>query len=62
VVRGDVETVLLDAAHNAELLVVGNTRRGALASAITGSLAQQCVHHARCPVVLVPDPDDQADL
>jgi nucleotide-binding universal stress UspA family protein len=46
VVRGDVATVLLDAAHNAELLVVGNTRRGA----------------ARCPVVLVPDPDDQADL
>jgi len=62
VVRGDVATVLLDAARNAELLVVGNTRRGALASAITGSLAQQCVHDARCPVVLVPDPDDHADV
>jgi nucleotide-binding universal stress UspA family protein len=62
VVRGDVATVLLDAARSAELLVVGNTRRGALISAITGSLAQQCVHHARCPVVLVPDPDDRADL
>ena len=61
VVRGDSTTVLLDAARNNELLVVGNTRRGALTSAITGSLAQECVHHARCLVVLVPDPDDQAN-
>lgn len=62
VVRGDVVGVLLDAAVNAQLLVVGNTRRGAWVSAITGSLAHQCVYHARCPVVLVPEPDDHADL
>jgi len=41
--------VLLDAADNAQLLVVGNTRRGAWVSAITGSLAHQCVYHAPLP-------------
>lgn len=56
VVHGDAATALLDAARDAELLVVGNTGRGALAGAIAGSVAQRCAHHARCPVVLVPDP------
>ena len=62
VVRGDATTVLLDAARGAELLVVGNTRRGALAGALANSVAQRCVHHARCPLVLVPDPDDQDSM
>ena len=62
VVRGDAATVLLDAARGAELLVVGNTRRGALAGALANSVAQRCVHHARCPLVLVPDPDDQDSM
>jgi predicted dienelactone hydrolase len=38
------------------LLVVGNTGRGALAGAVTGSVALRCAHHARCPIVLVPAP------
>ena len=62
VVRGDAATVLLDAARGAELLVVGNTRRGALAGALANSVAQRCVHHARCPLVLIPDPDDQDSM
>jgi nucleotide-binding universal stress UspA family protein len=62
VVRGDAATALLDAAHDAELLVLGNAGRGALASAVVGSVAARCVHHAGCPIVLVPDParSDQA--
>jgi nucleotide-binding universal stress UspA family protein len=57
VVCGDAATVLLDAAQHADLLVVGNTGRGALAGAVTGSVALRCAHHARCPIVLVPAPD-----
>lgn len=53
---GDPATVLVDAARDADLLVLGNARRGAFASAVTGSVAARCAHHATCPVVLVPDP------
>lgn len=56
VAQGDAATVMLDAAENAELLVIGNAGRGALAGAVTGSVALRCAHHARCPVVLVPSP------
>lgn len=56
VAQGDAATVLLEAAENAELLVVGNAGRGALAGAVAGSVALRCAHHARCPVVLVPSP------
>jgi nucleotide-binding universal stress UspA family protein len=54
--QGDPVTVLLDYALRADLLVLGNKGRGALASALLGSVAQRCAHHARCPVVLVPTP------
>jgi nucleotide-binding universal stress UspA family protein len=57
VVCGDAATVLLDAARHADLLVVGNTGRGALAGAVTGSVALRCAHLARCPIVLVPAPE-----
>lgn len=54
VAHGDPATVLLDAAREADLLVLGNHGRGALASAVLGSVAQRCAHHAVCPLVLVP--------
>jgi len=54
--EGDPVTVLLDHALRADLLVLGNKGRGAFASALLGSVAQRCGHHARCPVVLVPAP------
>ncbi|HZD15424.1 MAG TPA: universal stress protein [Pseudonocardiaceae bacterium] len=54
VVGGDAATALLDAARNAELLVLGNPARGALAAVVLGSTALRCVHHADCPIVLVP--------
>jgi nucleotide-binding universal stress UspA family protein len=52
--HGDAATELLEAAHDADLLVLGNHRRGGLASALTGSVAQRCAHHATCALVLVP--------
>lgn len=61
VVPGPAATVLLDEARSAELLVLGNAGHGALAAAILGSVAQRCTHHATCPVVLVPDPQQAHD-
>jgi nucleotide-binding universal stress UspA family protein len=44
---------LLDQSQDADLLVVGHRRRGALSSAVLGSVGLQCVLHARCPVTVV---------
>ncbi len=47
---------LLSAAEGADLLVVGARGRGGFASLLVGSVAAQVVHHAPCPVVVVPRP------
>jgi nucleotide-binding universal stress UspA family protein len=53
--RGDPARVLVDVSRDAELLVLGNHGRGAPSRALLGSVALACAHHARCPVVLVPE-------
>jgi nucleotide-binding universal stress UspA family protein len=58
VLEGQAKEVLLDLARDAQLLVLGNKRHGAVAAAVIGSVALSCVHHARCPVILVPEDDD----
>jgi len=45
---------LLESAKGADLLVVGARGRGAVAGLLLGSVSQQCVTHAHCPVVVVP--------
>ena len=52
-VEGDPARVLLDASDGADLLVVGSRGHGGFTEALLGSVGQQCVHHARCPVVVV---------
>ncbi|MCW2544280.1 MAG: UspA [Frankiales bacterium] len=51
---GDPGVDLVEASGAADLLVLGTRRHGALASAIVGSTANYVLHHARCPVMIVP--------
>jgi len=48
--------VLLTAAEGADLLVVGRRGRGGFTSALLGSVSQNCVHHATCPVLIIRTP------
>ena len=49
--------VLLDRAAGADLLVVGRRGHGGFMGLLLGSVSQQIVWHAPCPVVVVPPLD-----
>jgi nucleotide-binding universal stress UspA family protein len=51
--EGNAAQVLLDVAKGAELLVVGSRGHGGFTEALLGSVSHACVHHARCPVVII---------
>jgi nucleotide-binding universal stress UspA family protein len=53
---GSPVSVLVDAAQDADLLVVGHRGRGALRSTLLGSVGLGVVLNATCPVTVVPDP------
>jgi nucleotide-binding universal stress UspA family protein len=53
VVFGHPAEVLLDAASDADLLVIGSRGHGNFANALLGSVGQYCVHHAHCPVLIM---------
>ena len=57
VVAGAPAGALLDAAKDADLLVVGSRGRGGFTGLLLGSVSQQVAHHAPCPVLIVPAPD-----
>jgi nucleotide-binding universal stress UspA family protein len=47
-------TTLIDASENADLIVVGSRGGGGFGALFLGSVSSQVVHHAKCPVVVVP--------
>lgn len=54
IVEGGGARAILHAAEDASLIVVGSHGRGAVAGLVLGSVSQQVIHHAACPVVIVP--------
>ena len=54
VVRGRPATELLERAQGADMIVVGSRGRGGFTGLLLGSVSQQVVQHAPCPVVVIP--------
>lgn len=52
-VNGVPSTLLIAVSRNARMLVVGTRGRGRLAGLVLGSVSEQCVRHAACPVLVV---------
>jgi nucleotide-binding universal stress UspA family protein len=46
-------SILVEAADGADLLVLGHRGRGAMRSALLGSVGLHCILHATCPVTIV---------
>ena len=55
---GPPAEVLIAASETSELLVVGTRGRGGFAGMLMGSTSQGVLHHARGPVLVVPDHPD----
>ena len=53
-VNGLPAEALLEAAADADMLVVGSRGAGGFKRLLMGSVSLQVTHHARCPVVVIP--------
>lgn len=57
-VEGPPGDAIVDSAAEAELIVVGHSRHGALGALVLGSVSEHVLRHARCPVLVVPHQHD----
>ena len=51
---GSPVTVLVDAAHDADLLVVGSRGHGGFTGLLLGSVSDRCLQRSPCPVAVIP--------
>ena len=54
VFSGFPATALIEGSPSADLIVIGSRGTGGFESLLLGSISGQVVHHAACPVVIVP--------
>lgn len=53
-IEGPVARTILQVAEGADLIVIGSRGLGGFTGLLLGSVAQKLVHHATCPVVVLP--------
>jgi nucleotide-binding universal stress UspA family protein len=56
-VTGIPAEALLNAAADADMIVVGSRGAGGFRKLLMGSVSSQVTHHAHCPVVIIPADD-----
>jgi nucleotide-binding universal stress UspA family protein len=61
VVEGRPADVLIAAARNADLLVLGSHGHNRLRHAVLGSVSEECIRKATCPMVVIPAGIGKAD-
>ena len=55
VVTGDPAEELIKASNDADMLVVGSRGNGGFARLLLGSVSSKVMHHASCPVTVIPE-------
>ncbi|WP_426513788.1 universal stress protein [Dactylosporangium sp. McL0621] len=58
VTAGRAAKVLIGVSHTAQLVVVGSRGHGGFAGLLVGSVGQQLMHHAECPVLIAHERRD----
>lgn len=61
--RGDPGQSVIDCAREqgCDLIVMGSRQRGAVRRFLLGSVSNYVVHHADCPVLIVPAPEHDSE-